>query len=491
MTLGIRAPIPPERSVAARDLATRLMAALEPESSRIFDFDGVDLAPAVAQMLFLAIRSIGTASPSATWAGPIGSLARVAYARGLRARRRPRVDGRVAAITLNPAHAEILRPVVARLAEVGGPTIVQVWDGGLRGGGSGDPPLPAYLPLASVPLVMAKYGRLGADLRKVAARWDGIAEETVINLATSVLRGELYRATLDAACLKALAEQGPVLMITFDEIGRRARLVGPIAADYGIPSLDLPHAEAADSYAIRGAAYDMFGVFGARAREVLQAAGVAPARIREIGPSRFDALVRRDPMTPVSPRRFVFASQWVGGQMTAAVKRATIQIAMQAVSAAAPCEFAIVPHPLERDRIAEEVLSLGAPPGVSAFVEEARPLHVLLDGAWALLTGWSNATFEGLLARVPVVCINATGGEAPATFVEEGLALGASSVEDAATSVTRLLDPAVRNGVVTEARSLLSEHIGPLDGRAAERAAALILEMATPVAGPQGHPGRS
>jgi len=27
--------------------------------------------------------------------------------------------------------------------------------------------------------------------------------------------------------------------------------------------------------------------------------------------------------------------------------------------------------------------------------------------------------------------------------------------------------------------------------RAAERAAALILEMATPVAGPQGHPGRS
>jgi hypothetical protein len=478
MSLGIRAPVPPERSLEAREIATRLISALEPESARIFQFDGVDLAPALGQMLFLAIRSLRMGSSTLGRPAPVGSLARVAYARTIRTGlRRPRVDGRVAAITLNPAHAEILRPIAAALAEAGGPSIVQVWDGGLRSSG-GAWPLPAYAPLASLPRVMATYRRLSADLKNLAERWDGVAEEAVLSVAATVLRRELRRAILDVACLSALAEQDPVLMLTFDEIGRRARLVGPIAARYGIPSLDLPHAEAADALAIRGAAYDMFGVFGPRAREVLQLAGIVPSRIREIGPSRFDPLVRRDPTTPVTPRRFVFASQWVGGQMTAAVKRATIEIAIQAASAAAPCELAIKPHPLERDRIADEVLSLGAPPGVSAFVERAQSLYGLLDGAWTLLTGWSNAAFEGVLAHVPIICINATGGELPTTFVEEGLALGATSVEDAVAVVTRLLDPAVRDGVVAAARSLLAGHLGPLDGRAGERAAALIMEMA-------------
>lgn len=491
MTLGIRAPVPPEQSESARELATRLMSALEPESARVFAFDGVDLAPAVAQMLFLAIRSVGAGSGEPPRTGPAATLARVAFAHGLRiARRRPPVDGRVAAITLNPAHAEILRPIEAKLAEADGPPIVQIWDGGLRGHQNfAAPPLPAYLPLASLPRVMAKYRSLRAALQNLAVRWEGVADEAVIGLASSVLRRELHRATLDAACLTALAEQRPVLMVTFDEIGRRARLVGPIAARYGIPSLDLPHAEAADPLAIRGAIYDVFGVFGPRAREVLQLAGVAPRRIREIGPSRFDALVSREPVTPVSPRRLVFASQWLGGQMTAAVKRATIQIALQAASGAAPCEFVIKPHPLERDRIADEVLSAGIPPGVTAFVERSRALYDLLGGAWMLLTGWSNAAFEGLLAHVPAICITATGGEPPTTFVEEGLALGATSVEEAVAAVKGLMDPEVRGRALTAARSSLTGHIGPLDGRAAERAAALILEMSAPRATSPGQRG--
>ena len=478
MTLGIRAPVPPEQSASARELATRLMSALEPESARVFTFEGVDLAPAVAQMLFLAIRSMDGASPAPARTGTTGLLARVAYVHGPHVRRRRRsVEGRVAAITLNPAHAEILRPIEAKLAEMDGPPIVQIWDGGLRGQHGSAPPLLAYLSLGGLRRVMARYRTLRAELPSLVTRWEGAADEGVIGVATAVLRRELHRATLDVASLMAVAEQGPALMVTFDEIGRRARLVGPVAARYGIPSLDLPHAEAADPPAIRGAAYDIFGVFGPRARDVLHFAGIAPERIREVGPSRFDALILRQPATPASPRRLVFASQWLGGQMSAAVKRATIEMALQAAAAAAPCEFIVKPHPLERDRIADEVLSAGAPPGVTAHVERSRSLYDLLDGAWLLLTGWSNAAFEGLLTHVPGICITATGGEPPTTFAQEGLALGAASLEEAAAAVRSLLDEEVRGRVLAAARRSLTDHTGPLDGRASERAASLIIEL--------------
>ena len=108
--------------------------------------------------------------------------------------------------------------------------------------------------------------------------------------------------------------------MTFDEIGRRSRLIGPVASRFGVPSLDLPHAEAADPHAIQGAQYDMFGVFGRRAREVLMQAEIPDDKIREIGPARFDALIGRQRAPLASPRRVVFASQWLTGQMTAAVK---------------------------------------------------------------------------------------------------------------------------------------------------------------------------
>jgi hypothetical protein len=185
----------------------------------------------------------------------------------------------------------------------------------------------------------------------------------------------------------------------------------------------------------------------------------------------------------------VFASQWLGGQMTAAVKRATIQIALQAAAAAAPCEFVIKPHPLERDGIADEVLSAGSPPGVTASVERSQSLYDLLSGAWLLLTGWSNAAFEGLLAHVPAICITATGGEPPTTFAEEGLALAATSVEEAVAGVTSLLDVEVRGRVLAAARRSLTGHTGPLDGRAAERAAALIMEMSAAKAPTPGQRG--
>jgi hypothetical protein len=466
-----------------------LISALSPDGAAFLSYNGVDLAPAIEQMLFLTIRSMALGRADVPSRMPRGPLARLAVARALALAGRPTrpVRDRIVVITLNRAHAEILRPIRSSLAEAGGPELIEVWDGSLRTRGISAPPLDAYLPLRSLREVGRAYRRASPLLRSAAERWSGLVDETTARVATVVLRAELRRSMLDVATLQAVLSQGPSLVATFDEIGRRGRLVGATARHSGVPSLDLPHAEAADPDAIRGADYDAFGVFGPRARHVLELAGIPPGRIHEIGPSRFDALARRAPSDPVIPHRFVFASQWLGGRMTSAVKRETLRIAVQAMAHAAPCELVVVPHPLERDSIADDVLSAGIPAGVAATVDRSRPLYEWLEGAWALLTGWSNATFEGLLAGAPVLCINATGAELPTTFVEDGMALGASSVTEAEAAIQRLENPEEHARILATGRAGLSDHIGPLDGHAADRAAALITAMALrrgPGAGP-------
>ena len=476
----ITPPIPPERSIPARELATRLIGALRSELPQLLDFDGIDLGPAAEQALFLAFRAPTGTVARGRAARPARSFARLAYAFGssLARRRLPPVQGRIVAIVLNPAHQEILR-AVEPLVGAAGISFVMISDGSARSKHVPLPPLSAFLSASHASAVLSKTIQGGRDLRRAPGSWSDLAEPRIAQVAAGIVRGELQRSALDTACLEAIAQDGPSLVLTFDEIGRRGRLLGPVAARHAVPTLDLPHAEAADPYAIHGATYDVFGVFGPRARAVLQAADIPDSRIRELGAPRFDELIRRRASAPVSPRRLVFASQWLGGQMTADVKRATLRMAVHAASLAAPSELVIKPHPIESDDLAEEVLA-GAPiPGVITRVDHAARLYDLLDGAWALFTGWSNSVFESILSGVPPVCLTATGGPPPTTFASEGLALGAANLDEVAGVVARLLRENERAMLLRQARIALSEHLGPLDGRASERTASLILELAT------------
>lgn len=465
--------------MAARELARGLLAVLHAERPNMLTFDSVDLAPAAEQALFLALRVSGPDPIPLARSDGAHPLARTAFAvaSSLAHRRLPHVGGRVAAIVSNPAHREILRPIALRLGAISKLDIVEMSDVPLWSRTLGVPRLSDYLVTVRIRELLAKQREIRREARIVPELFGQITDSDVISRASRVVVGALHRAALDVACIGSVAQARPALIIAFDEIGRRARTVGPTARRYGVPSLDLPHAEAADPHAIRGATYDMFGVFGPRAREVMLHAGISEDRVREVGPSRFDALVHRGPHPLPSSRRVVFASQWLTGQMSADVKRETLRIAIQGVAAAAPCELVIRPHPLERDSIAEELLALGVPDGVSVRIERSVGLYDLLDGAWALITGWSNSVFEGLVANIPAVCITPTGLQPPTRFVEDGLAIGATSTKEAKDAIARLVDPQERMQLLVSARQALQQHIGPLDGRASERAAALIIEL--------------
>lgn len=264
-----------------------------------------------------------------------------------------------------------------------------------------------------------------------------------------------------------------------DEVGTWARLLPAVAHRYGIPSLDLPHAEAADSTAIRGAGYDRMAVYGPRAAEIVVAAGIDPGRITQIGAPRFDPLVglttspaRRDPC------RVVFAAQYLQRSMTRELLEHAYLGAVAAAEVNAPAEVVVVPHPAEQPGLMQGIVDAHtAPSGVAVRLAAGDSLHAELATATLLVTGWSNAVLEAAICGVPAVTV-APVGVAPVDFAADGLALSGADAADVAAAARRLQDPVARAEVVGRARRAVISRLGALDGRASERAARIMLQMA-------------
>ncbi len=468
-----------------RRAARQLVASLGSRHPDLLRHEGIDLAPAIEQVLFGRLRRPRTdpALPA------LRSIMRAVRhgASGLRPTQHPR-PGDVVALVVNPAHARILAPVRRMLEErgVGTFTVFESHARGARSGGDGS------CRLVDLLTPRRTTGLLGFELRVRRHLTDATSEfERIVDAGTaarmrSAVSEAIGRVALYATCIDELAEYGPSLLVGFNEIGRWSRILPEVGRRAGIPTLDVAHAEAADAAAIEGATYDRFAVFGHRSRRVLERAGVPPTAIVEVGAPRFDALVARHghPAVPAE-RRIVFASQWVTGAMSEAVKAATVRATLAAAAAAAPCQLVIQRHPIERDDIAASIVASTRMDGVRVVTGEPAGLYDALDGAWLLVTGWSNAVFEAVLSNVPALCINATGGPTPMPFVEEGIALGATDANTAATAVRSLLPPQAWLDAVARARAHLVEHLGPLDGRATDRLADLIVSLRTGAASGQ------
>jgi hypothetical protein len=461
-----------------RTVARRLVADIAARAPSMLVHAGIDLGPAIEQALFGRLRRPRRASR----APGLRSLLRSAV-HGVVALR-PTDDpdpGDVVALVVNPAHARIFEPVRGELA-ARGIRAFRVFESHARGAAAGQSHASRLVDRLT-PMRTAALLAFDAGARiRMADATRGFEE--IVDVATAArmraaLAEAIGRAALYATCLAELAEHRPSLLIGFNEIGRSSRLLPAVGRRAGIPTLDIAHAEAVDVEAIEGAAYDRYAVFGDRASAVLAAAGIDPARIVPVGAPRFDALISRHREPPVQPaaRRVVFASQWLGGRMTEEVKRATVAGAVAAAAAVAPCELVLQRHPIERDDIAARVAASLAPADVRVRSGDPSDLYAELDGAWLLVTGWSNAAFEGVLSNVPVLCINATGGAPPMPFAAEGIALGADDAETAARAAASLLDAPAWTDAVRRARSSLGEHLGPLDGRATDRLADLIASI--------------
>jgi hypothetical protein len=459
-----------------RTTARRLIGIITADDPTLLVYAGVDLSPAIEQAFFLRMRR-----PKRTPRAPtVRSFARVVRHMGgsLRGTADPR-PGDVVALVVNPAQARIFEPVAGELRARGLETFT-AYESHARSARTGS---------ASTRLVDRVRPDIAARLftfeTRVRARvstatrgFEDVVDAEVAHRMRRTVIEIIGRAALYAAAIDDLAVHRPALLVGFNEVGRWARILPAVARKRGIPSLDVAHAEAVDVAAIEGAGYDRFAVFGPRSADVLARAGVDPARIEITGAPRFDALIRRhgEPTAPPAKRRVVFASQWLGGAMSAEVKERTADAALSVAGALAPCELVIQRHPIEWDDIAVAAASR-APEGVTTRIGPTGGLHDELDGAWLLVTGWSNSVFEAALSNVPAIAVNATGGPSPNSLAEDPLALGAVDAESAAAAARTLRTDDAWLAAVRRARAALGNHLGPLDGRAAERVADVAESM--------------
>jgi hypothetical protein len=479
---------------AARLLARELVEDLRAADHRALGFQGVDLAGALEQQLFFAIRdgrrpAGGTARDLAASAGAwLRPLAAAGV--GLMAWRLPK-PGRAPMVVLvrEPTHYAVLAQVEAELQAVAGETLALLRVGRAAAAAPPHAVAPRLAELMEPGLATRALGHhrlTRRALRVAVAVWRGRVDARRAAELFEIASVESGRIALGAAALLSAARcWRPALLAGFDEIGTLARLLPEVARSAGVPSLDLPHAEAADASAIQGASYDCMATYGPRATAVLRAAGVPAERIVEIGAPRLDPLVRlvAEGRPAGEDRQVLFAAQYVAGAMTFDVMRSCYRAALAAARAIGASEVVVVPHPAEEPGTAARVMAPAGPVDLPVRVSNAG-LHLELTRSRLLVTGWSNAVFEAAVAGIPAIAVN-PGGVAPVDFAADGLAVGASDEASAARAAASLRDEETMRAMVERARAVATQRLGPLDGRASERAARLMLSLA------RGEPRRS
>ena len=475
-------------AAVARELAASLVAEIAAASPELLRLDGIGLDGALEQQLFFALRdgSVPRGGLPGRLGRAISDAGRLLAALGasLLWWRAPRIGPRpIVAMIAAPVHAAALLQIEGELQVIASETVAIVRVGRAAGAAVPHAVAPRLVELLhprAIPPLLRYAGTVRARLGGATAGWSRMVTPARARELRQLATVELTRIALGATALASVVRHWqPRLLVAFDEVGTWARVLPAVGRRFGIATLDLPHAEAADAVAIHGAGYDRMAVYGSRAASVLAAAGIPRERIVEIGAPRFDALMAGGAAEmPVLRRRVVFAAQYLQGAMTRELLELSFFGARAAAEALAPAELVVVPHPVEQPGLAAGIVADNQPPpGVEISIAPAGDLHAALTGATLLVTGWSNSVLEAACLGVPAITV-IPSGVAPVDFAAEGLAAAASDAAEAAVAARHLLDPAARDEAIARAQAALVDHLGPLDGRASERAARIMLTMA-------------
>ena len=470
----------------ARSVAGALVASLVERDEEALRLSGVDLAPALEQQLFFALRD-GRLPPSGfrgLAAGALGTGTPLAAAGlGIIGRARTQPDAaEIAVLVRDPTHYAAVDLIEARLQEIAGEALTVVRVGRAAALASPRAFTARLVDVMDPRLALDTLGRRRAMRRALgtcSATWDEALGTERAGQLRRLAAMEAGRIALGAAGLVSLVRRWrPSVLAAFDEIGTWARLLPAVARAHGVRSVDLPHAEAADAIAIRGAGYDVMATYGPRASAVLRAAGIGAERIVEIGAPRLDPLVERlaTSTSPPAGAAVVFAAQYETGAMTADLLRRALRAAAAAAGALG-AELVVVPHPAEPAGTAAGLVAELPADGAPRRVADAGALHDELIGARLLVTGWSNSVFEAAVAAVPAITV-APAGVAPVDFAADGLAAHAVDPGMAARMAVALAEPGARDAAVERARRAAEARLGPLDGKASDRAARLLISLA-------------
>lgn len=317
----------------------------------------------------------------------------------------------------------------------------------------------------------APLAQLPEPLRAVLAR--RLHASVTRELSLGVLHARLWQRALDAIRPAAV-----VSFVAYNE------LMAPLvlqARHRGIPTLCLQHGISGPLFRAEALLpYDDLVVFGAYAREMLTPLARPDAVFTVTGHSVYDELAQGDVVPApraeiLSGREYLVlvTTQPIETNLRAYEPRWWLELLAEAC-VALDARMVIKPHPRE-DAARYQPLVERWPEHVSLIPHGAHELSALIAAADVLVTRFSTTVFEAALLDRPAMTVNLAGGEDQYPFAAEGAALGVYAEEEMLPTLRRLLlDPSVRAELARSRQEFLDRHVGPRDGRATERLAALI-----------------
>jgi len=325
----------------------------------------------------------------------------------------------------------------------------------------------------------AQWGAAQQDLRthvfedpQEALLWEGLA-------------GYLYVAKFDAqarhlwAADTALELLQPEVILVGNDRSWAGQAFAHVARRRGIPSVCVQDGVAGDVPWWWWLTADRLAATSAQLVEMLVRHGVSPHRCTVTGQPRYDLVVRSGPADPRAARAAVgvppgfsvlFAVQTMHGQDYVAG-------VIAALLAVPGIHVMLRPHPSDRRTLWDRLMRQLGPERLT--LHRGGDSLTLVRACDALVTQHSTVVLEAALLGKPVITADFGGLHGPAPVFSGAIATRVGGLEDLTKQVQRLANAAHgSNGHLRRSPHALPDAaLGPADGHAGERVAALVAEL--------------
>lgn len=283
----------------------------------------------------------------------------------------------------------------------------------------------------------------------------------------------------------------PSTVLTVPDRHYPARIALALAQRYDVPSLTIQPALINDGphygpmYADRAAVIDEFS------RQVFVGRGhIDPKRLVLTGLPRWDDIPRLMASATQQSAQSALREKLGLRREERLITFATENIALGLTRRMILAVAAVLPHHPDLRLVIKlhpaEALESYRQLVEDPIVSECRPLltkdadlHALLASSELVIAWFSNVVLEAALLDRPVLVVNLSGEPDPLPFVEQGIALGAYAEDQVQEKLWRILhDPSTAAALRTSRQRYLELNPQLLDGRATERVAALVEEIA-------------
>jgi hypothetical protein len=287
-------------------------------------------------------------------------------------------------------------------------------------------------------------------------------------------------ATVEAYT-KAIAEVDPDVIFVGNPLTMEGTLGVAAGRAYGVAAATMQHGDISPRQTEwADAPPDLMTVWGARPKEILVGLGFPNEQIQVTGAPWVDVLTPKNGASKNRKKRILVALSGAGHSIGIAEHEGHVRRLLEATRDLPQHDWLFRLHPKDQREIYERILS--TIPGARATIVESRhskvDIHAQLEETDILITVTSASAFDAMLHGVPVVTLERPRGEGRSTFVMAGATTDVPAGESLAEHIARILADGQDSEVRRQAEAYVVSIFGPRDGRATERVAAAIVDLA-------------